>query len=282
MEFKNVRFEYVKKVTLGYKETGEQGATHVIMDIASWERLLNGIAENEKKWEKEKIELKRKISKHNDEQMVYENKLIEARRDKEEADEKIRKAENLIKEANIIKQENEAMEKHLEIMAENLKRIFKERSNAARGLKPKKEHTGYCVISSTERNYRYKSNYGSYFVEEILWETILETPYTVDFTSDNIKELFNKDMFVSDENECWKIQEIGINACYFADKENDKEGKYEELINDYKWGKADEYKEYNVILEPQFKANYRTGYWEVIFYHTKPLKTVPKLWRKSK
>ena len=41
---------------------------------------------------------------------------------------------------------------------ENLLRIARERANADRKLKPKKEHTGYVVVSSTEKEYRYKIN----------------------------------------------------------------------------------------------------------------------------
>ena len=36
-----------------------------------------------------------------------------------------------------------------------------------------------------------------------------------------------------------------------------------------------EYARYNVIVDRRLKANYRTGYWEIIFLHTKPLVSVP-------
>ena len=31
----------------------------------------------------------------------------------------------------------------------------------------------------------------------------------------------------------------------------------------------------NIMLKPKLRANYKTGYWEVIFLHTKPLGLVP-------
>lgn len=31
----------------------------------------------------------------------------------------------------------------------------------------------------------------------------------------------------------------------------------------------------NIMLKPRLRANYKTGYWEVIFLHTKPLGLVP-------
>ena len=42
----------------------------------------------------------------------------------------------------------------------NLLRITKERANAERDLKPKKEHTGYVVLTSAEKESRYKDLYG--------------------------------------------------------------------------------------------------------------------------
>lgn len=45
------------------------------------------------------------------------------------------------------------------------------------------------------------------------------------------------------------------------------------MIEDPEWRK--EYPERNVMLERRLKANYRTGYWEIIFLHTKPLGPVP-------
>lgn len=34
--------------------------------------------------------------------------------------------------------------------------------------------------------------------------------------------------------------------------------------------------EYNIMLNPKFKANFSAGYWEVICLHTKPLDVIPK------
>lgn len=45
------------------------------------------------------------------------------------------------------------------------------------------------------------------------------------------------------------------------------------MIEDPEWRKV--YPEHNVMLERRLKANYRTGYWEIIFLHTKPLGPVP-------
>lgn len=49
--------------------------------------------------------------------------------------------------------------------------------------------------------------------------------------------------------------------------------KYANMIYDKDW--REEYRNYNVMLERRLKANYRTGFWEMIFLHTKPLAAVP-------
>ena len=50
---------------------------------------------------------------------------------------------------------------------------------------------------------------------------------------------------------------------------------YEELIEREDW--ATKYKTKNVALRSELKlrANFRAGYWEVSFLHTKPLGVVP-------
>ena len=45
------------------------------------------------------------------------------------------------------------------------------------------------------------------------------------------------------------------------------------MILDKEW--REDYKKYNVMLERWLRANYRSGYWELIFQHTKPLSVVP-------
>lgn len=97
-----------------------------------------------------------------------------------------------------------------------------------------------------------------------LWETVIETPYVVSFEVDEIRSLI-QELFTEDADGCWMIQRIGINGNY-------PEG-YTKMIEDPEWRKV--YSEYNVMLERRLKANYRTGYWEIIFLHTKPLGPVP-------
>jgi len=144
---------------------------------------------------------------------------------------------------------------------ENLLRISKERANAARKLKPKKEHSGYVVISSTEKDHFYK--HGANRKKAILWETVLQTPFSIDFTEEQAR-LETESLFQKDEFGAWPIGKIGINGHY-------PDG-YGEMTRDRN---AAEWEKYNVMVENKLRANFRSGYWELIMLHTKPLGIVP-------
>ena len=145
----------------------------------------------------------------------------------------------------------------------NLLRITKERANAERGLKPKKEHNGYVVLTSVEKESRYKDSYG-HPRTITLWETAMETPYTVDFEAKQVRGLI-RELTQDDEDGNWPIYRISITGNY--------PGKYADMIRDKEW--REDYEKYNVMLERWLRANYRSGYWELVFLHTKSLAVVP-------
>ena len=120
------------------------------------------------------------------------------------------------------------------------------------------------VVSSAEKEISYKDYYGKN-KKVMLWETVLQSPYSVDFTEEQarhqMQELFNRG-----ENGRWLISQIGINAS--------TDGGYAHLISDPKTRM--ELAVRNFLLDKRLRANYRAGYWEIIFLHTKPLSVVPK------
>lgn len=130
-------------------------------------------------------------------------------------------------------------------------------------LEEDKNLTGYVVVSSMEKEHRYKDGNGRWRAV-MLWETVLETPYAVDFCVEEVRHLI-QELFQDDEDGNWLIEKIGIT-------ENYPKG-YANMIYDKDW--REEYRNYNVMLERRLKANYRTGFWEMIFLHTKPLAAVP-------
>lgn len=166
---------------------------------------------------------------------------IELKKVKQERDEALRIAENF-------KKQNE-----------NLLRIHKENANAKRGLKPKKEHTGYVVMTSRQKDYRWSkmSNGKRIFHDTIIWETTIQTPFTVEIDAKTVNIEIQKQLFqYKGEGECL-IALIGI--AYTA------------------WGPLEkiELPEKNTAFKKSLLANYKTGFWEITIQHTLPLGPVP-------
>ena len=153
---------------------------------------------------------------------------------------------------------------HQRALNVNLLRIAKERANADRKLKPKKEHTGYVVVFSEEIDHQYKD--GNRHVKRVLlWKTVIQSPYVVDFPEAQVRKQILEELLQEDEDGHRLIGRLGINGIY-------NKG-YGSMIEDSRWC-ADPDK-YNLMIKPKFKANFRDGYWEVICLHTKPLDVVP-------
>ena len=110
-----------------------------------------------------------------------------------------------------------------------------------------------------EKESRYKDSYG-HPQTITLWETAMETPYTVDFEAEQVRGLI-RELTQADEDGNWPICRIGITGNY--------PGKYADMIRNKGW--REDYEEYNIMLERWLRANYRSGYWELVFLHTKPL-----------
>ena len=154
---------------------------------------------------------------------------------------------------------------HQRALNANLLRISRERANADRKLRPKKEHTGYLVVFSEETDHQYKD--GNRRVKRVLlWKTVIQSPYVVDFPEAQIRKQVLEELLQEDEDGHRLIDRLGINGIY-------NKG-YGSMIEDREW--CAEPGKYNIMLKPKFKANFRAGYWEVICLHTKPLDVVPK------
>ena len=247
--------EYVKKTPFGYKEVqGGYSSSEWEYAIVSRKEYSNQetelrVAKSEKSEAEEKA--KKDVDRANSEAKREINEAYKA------ADEQVEK----------IKQELVAANAEIEYqrgLNENLMRINRERANADRKLKPKKEHTGYVVCSSSEKDYTFRINKKNHKI--VLWETVLQSPYPIDFTEEQARKQIIEELFEKDYNGQFFISKIGINAGY--------SGGFAAMIEDKEW--AESYKQYNVMLERKLRMNFRLGYWEIAFYHTKPLSCVPK------
>ena len=246
--------KFAKKTTLGYKlvEDGSSNSecTHVILTLDEYDGLKREIS---------RAQQAARNAEYNADKKIHQIQS-EAQSRITDAEKKIANNTAEWEKKLAAEQQESALQRELNA---NLLRITKERANAERGLKPKKEHTGYVVLTSAEKESRYKDSYG-HPRTITLWETAMETPYTVDFEAEQVRSLL-QELFQEDEDERCPIQKIGITENY--------PGGYTAMVNDKKWSEV--YEKYNVMLERWLRANYRRGYWELVFLHTKPLAVVP-------
>lgn len=244
--------EFVRKATIGYKVVprghGDPELTHVILTKEEYEDLLAEIQKEKKKATKAALDAKKRV------QEVTDQSNMELQKIQETTEQTIGE----LREEVAAEREEREYQQRLNV---NLLRISKERANASRKLQPKKEHSGYVVISSMEKDHSYK--YGSNRRTVRLWETVLQTPFFIDFTEEQARTETEK-LFQKDETGMWPIGKIGINGQYLSG--------YGEMV---RAKDAAEWKEYNVIVEKKLRANFRAGYWEQILLHTKPLGVVP-------
>lgn len=243
--------EFVKKATIGYKAVpggySDPECTHVVLTKKEYDVLLAKLDQDEK-----------------DIQNIKTQAAASIRQAEANADKKIKNIQEQSDQA--VKEMTEKMElanaeRDYQIgLNQNLLRINKEKANADRNLRPKKEHTGYAVISSQEKEIRYKS--GKKMLPAVVWETVLQSPYSIEFPEEQARKQIYGELLTNDGG--WKLGEIGIIATYMAN--------FEEMIEKF----GNQIYEKNRAYSGRLRANYKAGYWEYIVLHTLPLEQVPK------
>lgn len=247
---------FVKDGAFGYKAVpgghSDPECTHVILTLKEYDKLLQEKARAEQETRDTKYDAGRAIDKaKRDASYMAQKAAEEARQTVADMEEALaaEKAESA----------------HQRALNANLLRISRERANADRKLKPKKEHTGYVVVVSEETDHQYKD--GNRHVKRVLlWKTVIQSPYVVDFPEEQVREQILEELLRKDEDGYRLIDRLGINGIY-------NKG-YGSMIEDKRW--CAEPDKYNIMLKPKFRVNFRSGYWEVICLHTKPLDVVPK------
>lgn len=140
----------------------------------------------------------------------------------------------------------------LEARHGNMLRMSKERANADRNLRPKKWHTGYPVIRSTQKKIK----------NEIVWETLIQTHYHFDLAAEAADEEIQRDLFT----EKGLIYNLGITDQY--------EGPYESMKTEMR-RKGKKVDELNVAFSCRLERDFQGKYWKVWIMHTKPLGEIP-------
>ena len=169
---------------------------------------------------------------------------------------------------------------------EDVYRIQVERSNAARGLTPKKEHSGYCVLSDNQLERRYGDEM------ERMWEMTIQTPFPCEWPYKKAFELTVLDLFgglpkpttSSSEPHYGKctgfLNDCGVTRTISME---DKEWYHKRVFNLQKKATgAYDYSETiplpeneDIVYEFSMRRDFRQGYWLAIACHVHPLKEVP-------
>ena len=242
--------EYAKKGPLGGYRTvaPDEGYTHCLLTVEEYKKLQQRIKQAKEEAAAARADADQRVRKAKND--------AEASIEKAEAicDTEVERIKKALRQA----ESDRDYQKGLNV---NLLRISRERANADRKLKNKKEHSGYVVISSIEKDQVISlKNHKRLTVP--IWETVLQTPYSIEFTLDQVQRQTREDLLTMA-----LFLNLGIDAYVES---------YEEmLIGDKQPGYKKKFCDQNTVFEIKHKANYRAGFWELVLHHLKPLGQVP-------
>lgn len=209
-------------------------ASHIVLTIDEYDTLIR-----DKKSLKSQLEEEKEAHKN--------DVAAEQRRSKAVHDEIVKKAYEAIEKANEqVKKAEKERDDALSLNV-NLKRICKENANAKRGLKPKKQHSGFVVVRTQEARDRIPVKKG--YQDLRVYKTTVETPYSVHLAISDV------------EPSAW---EDGLKKLFGSAWENHD-------ANDL----ASAIKEENSGINFIYRQDWQTGkndLWEIVCWHTKPIK----------
>ena len=249
--------EFVKRTMMGYKEVpgghSDPECTHVILTLKEYDQILQ---------EKRKAEMDATIAKSNADKAVAKaesDAAYMAQQTRQEAQEKVAAIQAEL-------EQERAENAHQRALNANLLRVSRERANADRNLKPKKERCGYVVVNSEEKEIGFKTG-DKRLHKVMLWETTIQSPYSVQMTEEVVRKQITDDLFPS--GEVWIVGRIGITGKF--------NGSYEKFLEWKRKNPEDSFYDGNVVITRQqrLKRRFRLEYWEVAIVHTKPLSDVP-------
>jgi hypothetical protein len=149
--------------------------------------------------------------------------------------------------------------KKWEDLNKNLLRIMKERANSKRGLQPKKERSGYQLLSSQEYQYIYKHEIvvkeATFNRPEITrtvtnkafcFKTIIQSPFDAKLPILDVKLLFYKDLLKA------PLKYLGVKDTHEFD---------ESILNSNE----------NYMFKADVRANFRSGFMEIEILTTKQI-----------
>lgn len=227
--------ERVYKSLMGYKPENERNkATHVILSLDEFNSLHNEIHDLEFQIQKNNEVYNTAIKKQ---QQLSDIRL------KEIEDKAQERLESLQRDLDKIKAELYRVND----LNVNLKRIMRERANAKRGLTPKKAHHGYIVLDSQQYNYIFR-----YYVQGNAntdnfpcWKVRIQSPYDSSIPYNTVVKDIRDDLI--------KVFGASLNIKSVLNVDG---YSYENFKKEWNSDK-------NFIFKTSYKANIRSGFWEV-------------------
>lgn len=270
--------KYMKKNSLGLLVESSDSilnsdTVEIRMSIDEYQNLLDQIQSLQKELNEANENLilaKKQAEQETKEKLQYfkeksTHKMFELQK---EANAKIKSALNAKEIAE------EQLQNQIELN-ENLKRIARERANAARNITPKKTHDGYLVLSCRQwtEHYLHKLSEEEYAEKPVefkrthsypcseyrtaqVWKSLLQTPYNSSLALSSIKTVIEEndlwEQGILEELSCPRMNESSINGYY--QKFTDQDGV-----------------EVNGLFRWNYIANFKSGFWEMELYTTQCL-----------
>lgn len=121
------------------------------------------------------------------------------------------------------------------------------------------------MLYSEEKDYPYRQD--GKLCRARLWETTLQSPYPAELAEEAARRRFEEELFPEEDE--WLSAKLGITGRYCE--------SYEKMRVEMKQEPENPFFQGNVALAVQqrLKRNFRSGYWEAMIVHTKPLSVVP-------
>lgn len=244
---------YAKKTLTGIKECAETEADYYVQSVSEYDESCNA-------YSKIKSELDDQTERYGRlcdtvQMLQYQWEQKNKANEKDMWDKMQKLYEQLNEKDDVIEKKEREIARlkedlqNAESLNQNLKRIARERSNAKRGVKPKKERSGYIMLYCNQYRQKYgKNNYAN------TWHCRIQTPWDASLNLNEIGKTMYNDLSQA-------LYAMGVRTIQPVDKD----GEYQD------WDDC-------VLYRKSFAANYRSGYWEFDFYVNRLLK-VPEEYR---
>ena len=258
--------EYVRKSSLGgFRPCGEEDATHILQTQEEYAEMI-GIAtmyrDNVRKAETREKATRKKYTALQSENKYLQEENATLRIENSSLCKKNSQSTQLADRTAALEKEKNALRNRMaeleqavsqaEGLNRNLLRICRERANADRNIRPKKQHDGYLVLQSRE----WRERLSDKSVMQT-WKSVLQTPYDASMEP----EIAEKQIF--DDLVNYVLGDLGV-IRYVPAEDNGRCILPEEGTSA------------NTLYCWRYNADYRSGYWSVIIYTFDPLVVPPE------